>query len=536
MNRWKTTIAVVTAIAATAASTACSASETTDSGTPKSQTITYIHEQEPPCIWGGWVQQAYLSRQVFDSLVSWDKDKPVPWLASSWQVSTDNKDVTFALRTGVKFTDGATLDADAVVANVQYWLKNLGWNQFSYLVGATANSPTSVTLHLSEPNPEILRILSNGHYGIQSPAALAKNSKTQNCEQPIGSGPWKVKSWSRGQQIVFERNDSYASAPQNALHQGPAYAEYLEWKFAPDATTRWSALTTGQAQAIYNPPANQWSTAQKDYTTYEFITGGRQQSFSFNVSRGPFTDVKVRQAFAYAADRKSIAETVFKGTAPFDANGALSPNNPFYENLNNTYSYDPTKAGQLLDEAGWKRNGDGIREKNGEKLKIRLPYGSGPIISQDGTSALQAVQDQVKKVGFDLDLIPLTQTQIFAGEQQGAQDLELYFGYWVWPAPNILDIVYRGSTPDSPNGNNKSFFSNPEVEARIMEAQREPNPILRAQRYKELQQYFNDQAIAVGFYDFTNNVVTSKGLKGFWQDQGSNGLPVFSDVQLSGAQ
>ncbi|WP_338837649.1 ABC transporter substrate-binding protein [Gordonia polyisoprenivorans] len=535
-SRWRLGLATGMALSAVLALTSCSSSQTTDAGTNKSETITYVHEQEPPCLWGGWVQQAYLSRQVFDSLVSWDTDKPVPWLATSWTTSADRKNVTFVLKDDVKFTDGTPFNADAVVANVNYWLKNLGWNQFSYLTGATADNANTVTLHLSEPNPEILRVLSNGHYGIQSPTALAKNSEAQNCQYPVGSGPWKVNKWSQGQQILFERNDAYTSAPQNAKHQGPAYAKYLEWKFAPDATTRWSALTTGQAQAIYNPPSNQWATAEKDYQVHNFITGGRQQAFSFNVARGPFTDVRVRQAFAYAADRKSIVDAVFKGSAPYDANGSLSPNNPSYLDVNDTYLYNPTKAGQLLDAAGWKLNSDGMREKDGALLKIRLPYGAGPIVSQDGTAALQAIQEQVAKVGFELDLVPLTMTQLFAGESSSVNDLELYFGYWVWPAPNILDIVYSAGTTAEPNGNNKTFFNDPAVEAKIMAAQRESDPTARDQQYQDLQRYFNDQAIAVGFYDFTNSVVTTKGIKGFWQDQGSNGLPVFSDVQLSGDQ
>ncbi|MFT4044669.1 MAG: ABC transporter substrate-binding protein [Gordonia sp. (in: high G+C Gram-positive bacteria)] len=529
------TLAAVT-LAGTALLAACSSSTATEAGTDKSQTITYVHEQEPPCLWGAWVQQAYLSRQVFDSLISWDNDKPVPWLATSWKTSADRKNVTFTLKEGVQFTDGTPLNADAVVRNVENWVKNLSWNRFSYLTGATAESANTVTLHLSEPNPEILRILSNGHYGIQSPTALDKNSTARNCQYPVGSGPWTVKKWTQGQEILFQRNDKYNSAPANAKHSGPAYAKYLEWKFAPDATTRWSALTTGQAQVIYNPPSNQWANAQKNYQVYNYITGGRQQVFSFNVAQGPFTDIKVRQAFVHAVDRKQIVKAVFKGSAPFDGNGTLSPTNPFYLNVNDAYPYDPAKAAQLLDEAGWKTGADGIRSKDGKQLVIRLPYGAGPIISQDGTAALQAVQQQVAKVGFKLQLIPLTLTQLFAGQSQAPDQEDLGFGYWVWPAPNILDIVYNAGTTAEPNGNNTTHFNNPEVQARITAAQREADPVRRAQRYKELQQYFTDQAIAIGFYDFTNNVVAAKGLKGFWQDQGSNGLPVFSDVELSGAK
>lgn len=524
----------VLSILALGAACAPSSAFTDSSTDDAAHTITYVHEQEPPCLWGSWVQAAYTSRQVFDSLVSWDDDHPVPWLATHWSVSPDRKDITFQLKDGVTFTDGTPFNADAVVANTDYWLKNLGWNSFSYLVGATAHGESSVTLHLSEPNPEIFRILANGHYGIQSPTALSTHSDAENCQYPVGSGPWKVKKWSQGQQILFERNDDYDSAPANARHQGPAYEKYLEWKFAPDANTRWSALTSGEAQAVYNPPASQWETAERDYTAHRFITGGRQQSFNFNVQQGPFTDVLVRQAFAYATDRRTISESVFKGSAPYEANGALSPTNPSYLDVNDTYAYDPDRAVRLLDEAGWAPGTDGVREKDGQQLHVRIPFGSGSIVSQDGVSALQAVQEQASKVGFKVELVPLTQTQYFAGLSQKPDEAEISFGYWVWPAQSILDIVYNAGTPDSPNGNNRNHFSDPEVEQKILAAQRESDPATRDHLYTELQRYLNNEAISVGFYDFTNNVVTQKDLDGFWQDQGSNGMPVFSDVKLKG--
>ncbi|WP_265910215.1 ABC transporter substrate-binding protein, partial [Erwinia billingiae] len=69
-------------------------------------TLVYLHEQEPPCLWGGWVQQAYLSRQVFDYLVSFDRGEIRPWLATDWPESADRKTITFHLRKDVKFTDG----------------------------------------------------------------------------------------------------------------------------------------------------------------------------------------------------------------------------------------------------------------------------------------------------------------------------------------------------------------------------------------------------------------------------------------------
>lgn len=495
------------------------------------QTITYAHAQEPPCLWGGWVQQAYLSRQVFDSLVSYDDGKIVPWLARSWKTSKDGKTVTFELRDDVTFTDGTPFDAEAVVANNENWAKGIGWNSFTYLTDAKATGKHTVELHLSQRNPEIFQELSNGHYGIQSPTALKTQSTEKNCHQPVGSGPWIVKEWKVGDGITFVRNDDYNSAPENAHHDGPAYQKQLNWKFVPDATTRWSALNTGEADVVYDVPAVQWETANKNFQVLNFVAGGRPQVFSFNVQRGPFTDKRVRQAFLYASDRKSIVEAVFKGSVPFEGNGALASSQADYLDVNSAYPFDLAKAEKLLDEAGWSaKNKDGIRVKDGETLTVRLPFGNGSIVTAEGSAALQAVQDQVKAAGIDLKLIPLTQTQLFSGEQSAPTDKELSFGYWVWGAPNILDITFAAKQGDAPNGNNTSFFDNPEIEAKIQAAQVETDPARRTQQYNALQKWFTDEAIVGGFYDMTYNAAVSPKLKGVWQDQNSNGLLNFNDA------
>ena len=141
----------------------------------------------------------------------------------------------------------------------------------------------------------------------------------------------------------------------------------------------------------------------------------------------------------------------------------------------------------------------------------------------------QAVQDQVKRVGIKLDLIPLTQTEGFAGARSRPDDKEISFGYWVWPSPNILDIVYNHSLNGAFNGNNTTFFNNPEVEAQILDAQRDPDPERRLQKFAVLQKWFDDQAIAIGGYNFTYNVAFANNVRGLWQDQG-NGLLNFNDA------
>ena len=117
------------AAAATLGLAGCAAgAETTASGERvDGGTITYAHQQEPACVFGGWIEQAYLSYQVLDSLVSLDEDhKVVPWLAEAWSVSDDGLQWTFKLKPGVKFTDGSDLTAEVVAYNFDHWVNNGG--------------------------------------------------------------------------------------------------------------------------------------------------------------------------------------------------------------------------------------------------------------------------------------------------------------------------------------------------------------------------------------------------------------------------
>src|SRR3954467_6662036 len=237
--------------------TACGAAAAEGGGTRvKGGTITYAHVQEPPCIFGGWIQQAYISRQVLDGLVTEDQDGSVkPWLATSWDVSPDGLTYTFTLKDGVKFTDGTPLDAAAVAYNFDQF-ENTDLNGTAkvsmdpYYKSAEAIDPTHVAIHLTQPYPQFLTLITQGYFGIESPTALKTRSKEENCEKPIGSGAFTVEKWKKGQEVIFKRNPNYTSWPSTARHEGPAYVDEIKWKFVPDGVSRYASLTTGQSDVI----------------------------------------------------------------------------------------------------------------------------------------------------------------------------------------------------------------------------------------------------------------------------------------------
>jgi peptide/nickel transport system substrate-binding protein len=378
---------IAAALTATLALTACAGA--TSAGTQavgarvNGGTIVYAHQQEPACVFGGWIEQAYLSYQVIDNLTSLDANhKVVPWLATGWKPSADGLSWTFTLKKGVTFTDGTPLTAGVVAYNFDYWLQGGNSTADVWLAGyykdAVAIDDRTVRIDLLHPYPDLPTHLTQSYFGIQSQHALETRTKEQNCDAPIGSGAFTVQKWNRGQDIILKRNPHYTSPPANAKHTGPAYVDEIDWKFVPDGTTRVAALQSGQVQALYDVPAVQWKTLKSSgYQLEKYVTPGRPQQISFNTAKGVFTDERVRQAFAYSLDRQKIVDTIGRGVIPFEGNGPVSRATPGYsEKAASTYSYDPKKADALLDAA--------LRRRLDHRRRRRLDPAGGQGVRRQG--------------------------------------------------------------------------------------------------------------------------------------------------------
>jgi peptide/nickel transport system substrate-binding protein len=500
-------------------------------------TIVYAHQQEPACVFGGWIEQAYLSYQVLDNLVSLDaKHKVVPWLADSWKTSNDGLTWTFSLKKNVKFTDGTPVNAAAVAYNFDYWVK--GGNSTAkvwldgYYKSAQAIDDLTLQINLSKPYPRLADNLTQAYFGIQSQHALTTRSKEQNCEAPIGSGAFIVDKWNRGQDIILKRNKNYTSPPANALHTGPARVNEVDWKFVADPTTRVAALQSGEVSAIYDVPAVQWKPLKSGgYQLATYVTPGRPQQISFNTQVGPFTDEKVRQAFAYSLNRKQIVDTIGHGVIPFEGNGSVSQATPGYSTkAADAYTYDTAKANQLLDEAGWTRKtSSGIREKDGKPLTVTLPYGAGSIINSDGAAILQGVKEQASKVGFDVKLVPVPQAEFFSGKYSTPQSYDISVGYWTAVTAGILYINWRPSTADDPNYANSAFYNDPTLAGYILDGNSAPTVDAQNAAYQQAQDYIAQHALSIGIYDRLSTLAVSPKLKDVWQEHAQGG-PTFYDA------
>ncbi|MEO9247413.1 ABC transporter substrate-binding protein [Citricoccus nitrophenolicus] len=501
--------------------------------------LEYGHLQEPNCIFGGWIQENFTARQVLDNLVSATEDgSVVPWIATDWSVSEDRTVWTLDLRDDVHFTDGTPLDADAVAYNFDYWMDGGNGTAAAHLGGFYDHSEVvdehTVQIHLSAPFSPFLSTISQSYFGLQSPTALETRSDEENCTEPIGSGPFTVKDWKRGEYIEFERNEDYQWAPGNAGHQGPAHVEGVRWNIIPDNTSRYGALLSGEMDAIGEVPAVNIAQAREQYDFTQYITPGRPVVMNLNTQRGIFTDQAVRQALSFATDREANVESAFLGTVPFEPSGYLSQSTPDYDEAAATeYPFDLQRANELLDEAGWTgRDEDGTRTKDGQRLQAKVVYGLNSIITPDGNTVIQNVQEQARAAGFDLVLRPGTPSEFFGGAFSTPDSYDAQVGYWTSPHAGILNINYRPSTQDAPNGANTTFLDNTEVFETIQSALQAPSPELVTERFSEAQHQLSELAPAIGLYTQTNTLAAADEVTGIWLEHAQGG-PIFHDASFT---
>jgi peptide/nickel transport system substrate-binding protein len=429
------------------------------SSTPvKGGTLVYGTDREPTCLDPhnyGDMPQTYIARQYLDSLVSeLPSGAVVPWLATSWKISSNGLHYTFQLKQNVKFTDGTPFNAAAVVANFKQiedpktQSATDGGYLAPYYVSTTVVSPYTVEVNLKAPDAPLLDELAQAFFGIESPKAMDRG-ETVNCQSPVGTGPFIVKSWVHGQSVTLTRNANYNSAPANAKHQGPAYLSGITWKFLEDSSVRFAALQSGEVPIIFNPPPQDQTelTADSSLSLLQFTHAGIPNGIAVNTAKAPFNNLQVRQAFFYASDAKAALQSAYEGTLP-SAAGPLSESTPDYSSVyENAYNYDASKANALLKAAGWTgHNSQGYRTKDGVVLTARLVYSSnsGDTPPADLT-LLQDIQASEKGVGIDVVLVPLGEAA-YDNSFTSTTNHELLWGaYWNSPTPAVLNIVYSTS-------------------------------------------------------------------------------------------
>ena len=381
-------VALVGAVALLAA--ACGGDTDTGGGddgdAEQGATLTFGTSADPVVLDGALVSDGESLRaidQMFEGLVTLEHGttEVIPGLAEDWEVSDDGLEYTFHLREGVTFHDGEPFNAEAVCFNFDRWYNFSGQFQNEAVTyywqtvfggfsdGATPSlyescEPTdesTVVLTITNPSSSILAALALTNFTFASPSALEEfgadegdvdadgifhPTGTYGTEHPIGTGPYKFESWSPGDRLVMVKNEDYWG-------EFPGNVERLIFRPIADPAARLQALQNGEIQGydLVDP---------QDYPT---IDGDDQLQLlsrpAFNVGYLGFTqtvepldDIAVRQAIAHAIDREAVVEGFYAGQGEV-AHEFMPPLVVGYADDVTQYEYDPERAQQLLEDAGY---------------------------------------------------------------------------------------------------------------------------------------------------------------------------------------
>ncbi|ENZ0348282.1 ABC transporter substrate-binding protein [Morganella morganii] len=473
---------------------------------------------------------AVVSRNVLDSLVGQAEDNRfTPWLAKSWEINDENKEYVFHLRKDVTFSDGTPLNAEAVKYNFERILDPKTISHYSKsLLGPIKSITTpdeyTVVIRYDESFAPLLQGLSLPYLGIQSSTYLKNTPNTSFTL--VGSGPFLLDSFVKGNGSKLTKRADYNWGPGYATHTGPAYLDHIEFKYLPEASVRLGALNSGQIQAIDAVPPVSFKQVKSNFKlnviTHE--NPGVNRVLYLNTGKGIFSDVKLRKAFQSAVDPAVAVNAAFFGSLRA-ADNVLGPATLYYDpSVRNLWGYDPEKAGRLLDEVGWnQRDKDGYRTKDGQQLLVRFTYVPTNVEAADVT-LFQAVQQQVKKAGFNLRFDPVD-AGVF-DERTASGNYDIASNFFVRPEPDILRTVFHSAfTP--PQGNNHARVNT--LDKQLSEAVG-TNDKERERLYHEIQQQIIEQAYVVPLYIPAYQLGVSKQVQGI--NWATNAKPNFYDAWI----
>jgi peptide/nickel transport system substrate-binding protein len=439
---------------------------------------------------------------VFEGLLGFDEKMTIVGrLAESWGVADDGVTWTFRLRTGVRFHDGAPLDAEAVRRNFARVLdpvqKHKRLPLFVMVDRVEAVDPLTVRIVTRYPFGAFEPTMAHISSAIVSPAAAERFGLDfgRSAEATSGTGPYRVVSWRKDQELVLERVDGHwrVDPPTRRVIYRPI----------PEGAARVLALEAGDVDVVSRvpPPELRRLGASDRVTLLRTVSIGAQQ-FRFNVTRPPLNDRRVRQAISYAIDRRAIVDSLVAGFAT-PSTGALTPIMRGYANLGEI-PYDPDKARALLREAGFPKG-----FKTSIATTPRYPM---------GVELAEAVAAQLKEVGIEAAIRVHdwgTMVQFWAGLPPEKNPQEIFI-MGAGASTADADWGLRPIFMTAPtNENNYGYYSNAEFDRVIQAAMRETDEGRRLALYRRAQEivYLDDPA-AVWLFDNQYIVAARRGVEG----------------------
>ncbi|HWK85855.1 MAG TPA: ABC transporter substrate-binding protein [Caldimonas sp.] len=438
---------------------------------------------------------------LFDTLTGRDAEgKATPRLALSWTHADDYKTWTFKLRPGVKFHDGTPFNAQAVKWNFDRQKDPANKCRCAFYIAfinsVEVSDDLTVVYHLKDPAmmlPELMAPPSSNNV-MQSPAAVAAKGDDYN-RNPVGTGPFVLKSWNAGDRIVVERNPNYWNA-------GHPHLDRIVFKPLPDSQSRFASLQSGEADIVWDDEFDYdnilKAKADKRLAVHMHVGSGAQV-YAFNTKVAPFDDLRVRQALVMALDRKKMSQAITGGLA-------RPAVNPYGDGSwvkcsdDGALPYDPAKARELL-------------KAYGKPVAFKAIFTATPR----GRAIGQVLQQFWKQVGATMEIDQVDQASIVP------RAFQRQFQLIPWriidladPDPQMFANFHTGS-PVALAG-----YSNPELDRMLERARVTADTRSRTADYCEIGRLINQQAIWFWTFQNTYYAIAKTRVKGL--------PPMFSGV------
>jgi len=426
--------------------------------------------------------------QVYNGLVKYDKNLTIVGdLAESFDISSDGLTITFHLRRGVTWHDGAPFTSRDVL--------------YTYHVIIDPKTPTAYAedfkqvKNLAVLDDHTVRVVYDKPFApaLASwstsilPAHLLEGqdiTKSPLARKPVGTGPYRFKEWIAGQKIVLDANSAY--------FEGRPWIDRYIYRIIPDTSTMYMEMKAGAIDLMNLTPVQYArQTTSRQFTSlfnkFRYPSSGYVY-MGYNLRHPLFGDKRIRQAITAAIDKEELIHGVLFGMGQ-KAVGPVVPGRWAYNPNVKDIPYDPKRAADLLAQAGWKeKNADGILVKDGKPFSFTILTNQG---NQQRLLTAQIVQQRLKHVGIDVK-IRIVEWATFLKEFVDKGRFEVVMlGWSTTPDPDMYDVWHSSKT--NPSELNFIGFRNAEVDRLLVEGRGTFDMEKRKQAYFRIQEILAEE-------------------------------------------
>ena len=432
------------------------------------------------------------------SLVAEDPEtgELVPYLAENWMSAEDGMYWDFKLREDVVFHNGTSMTAHDFVWTIQRALDPETMSPMGAILqgvaGAEVIDDYTLRVNMAMPNFSFISNVSKSAFLQPLPQTyLEEVGDDVFARNPIGVGPFIFKEWVTGEKIVLERNPNFNWGPAFS-HGGAPFIETIEFRVFPEYSTILAGLEAGELDyAIVEDQDIHRLVDTGAFNIFEITGQGSSEEILFNVTKPPFDDVRVRKAFNLAVDRNVLVQILESGNAEVRWGPVTSSVRGYWSGVEEIgYDFDLEKAKELMSEAGYTLNAEGLLEKNGEILQLTL------LVLPSYTQLATVLQEQYKHLGVDLEIeqaeIGVLRDKLITG------DYSITLGGFGWDESTaLLFAMFHSSMVGVLN---YSLIADPELDQMLQTAMFATDVETNQNMLEEAQRYIVEQAFVAPLY------------------------------------